>query len=140
DARLHQRQRQRRPRTSRSGQRSWPDLQSFRRKTLATDGRTQSDTRGMTKCSNSSEWEQLSFNEAVEPVSDGGKRVDQREYRPSGALPVIDQGESFIGGYTDDLSKSYTGPLPVVVFGDHTRRVKLVNERFAVGAQGVKLL
>src|SRR5206468_11332134 len=48
--------------------------------------------------------------------------------------------ESFIGGYTDDLSKSYTGALPVVVFGDHTRRIKLVNERFAVGAQGVKLL
>jgi type I restriction enzyme S subunit len=30
--------------------------------------------------------------------------------------------------------------LPVIAFGDHTRRVKLINERFAVGAQGVKLL
>ncbi len=88
----------------------------------------------------SKRWEQLSFDEAVEPISDEGKRVDQRDYQPSGALPVIDQGEDFIGGYTDDLSKAYAGPLPVVIFGDHTRRVKLVNERFAVGAQGVKML
>jgi type I restriction enzyme S subunit len=90
--------------------------------------------------SNFGKWEQLSFDEAVEPISDEGKRVDQRDYEPTGALPVIDQGESLIGGYTNDLSKSYTGPLPIVVFGDHTRRVKLVNEPFAVGAQGVKLL
>jgi type I restriction enzyme S subunit len=92
------------------------------------------------KDSNSAKWEELSFDEAVEPISDEGKRIDQRNYQSSGALPVIDQGESFIGGYTDDLSKSYTGPLPIVVFGDHTRRVKLVSEPFAVGAQGVKLL
>src|SRR5439155_23500823 len=73
-------------------------------------------------------------------ISDEGKRIDQRAYELIGALPVIDQGESLIGGYTNDLSKAYSGPLPIVVFGDHTRRVKLINERFAVGAQGVKLL
>jgi type I restriction enzyme S subunit len=94
----------------------------------------------VTKHSKTGEWEELSFDEAVEPISDEGKRVDQRDYEPSGALPVIDQGESLVGGYTNDLSKSYTGPLPIVVFGDHTRRVKLINEPFAVGAQGVKLL
>jgi type I restriction enzyme, S subunit len=94
----------------------------------------------MTGESKSPSWEQLSFGEAVEPISDEGKRVDQRDYQPSGKLPVIDQGEDFIGGYTDNLSKAYNGPLPIIVFGDHTRRVKLVNERFAVGAQGVKLL
>lgn len=85
-------------------------------------------------------WRSLSFAQAVEPVSDEGKRIDQRNYQPEGSLPVIDQGEKFIGGYTDDTTKSYTGPLPVVVFGDHTRRVKLVEMPFAIGAQGVKLL
>jgi type I restriction enzyme, S subunit len=94
----------------------------------------------MTNETNSSRWEQFRFDEAVEPISDEGKRVDQRDYQPEGILPVIDQGEDFIGGYTNDLSKAYNGPLPIIVFGDHTRRVKLVNERFAVGAQGVKLL
>jgi len=94
----------------------------------------------MTKDSSSPKWQRLSFDEAVEPISDEGKRVDQRNYQPTGKLPVIDQGEDFIGGYTDDLSKAYRGPLPIVIFGDHTRRVKLIKERFAVGAQGVKLL
>jgi type I restriction enzyme S subunit len=94
----------------------------------------------MTNDSSKCGWEELSFDEAVEAISDGGRRVDQRDYQPSGELPVIDQGEDFIGGYTDDVSKAYTGPLPVVVFGDHTRRVKLISERFAVGAQGTKLL
>src|SRR5881396_2336491 len=94
----------------------------------------------MTNDLSNGHWEELSFDEAVEPISDEGKRVDQRDYQPSGALPVIDQGEDFIGGYTNDLSKAYTGPLPIVVFGDHTRRVKLINGPFAVGAQGVKLL
>ena len=85
-------------------------------------------------------WKSLSFDEAVEPISDGGKRVDQSDYLREGKLPVIDQGEEFIGGYTNDESKAYTGPLPVVIFGDHTRRVKFVDFPFVIGAQGVKLL
>ena len=85
-------------------------------------------------------WEWLTFQQAVEPISDEGKRIDQRDYQTEGALPVVDQGEAFIGGYTNDISKSYAGPLPIVVFGDHTRRVKLVEFAFAIGAQGVKLL
>ncbi|MBM4045133.1 MAG: hypothetical protein FJ279_08465 [Planctomycetes bacterium] len=85
-------------------------------------------------------WKLLSFDEALEPISDEGKRVDQSDYLPEGKLPVIDQGEQFIGGYTDDESKAYTGPLPVIIFGDHTRRVKFVDFPFVVGAQGVKLL
>ena len=85
-------------------------------------------------------WRLLQFDEAVEPVSDNGKRVDQREYLTEGAIPVIDQGERAIGGYTNDESRKYAGPLPVIAFGDHTRRVKLIDFPFAVGAQGVKLL
>ncbi len=80
------------------------------------------------------------FPQLVDVISDKGLRVQQRDYRPTGRLPVVDQGEAFVGGYTDDESMAYQGPLPVVVFGDHTRRIKLVSFRFAVGADGVKLL
>lgn len=86
------------------------------------------------------EWSLLTFDEAVVTISDGGKRVNQSEYLPAGLLPVIDQGEQFIGGYTNEVHKKYEGPLPVVIFGDHTRRVKFVNFNFVVGAQGVKIL
>ncbi|GBD96961.1 hypothetical protein BMS3Abin06_01852 [bacterium BMS3Abin06] len=35
---------------------------------------------------------------------------------------------------------AFKGDLPVIVFGDHTRSIKYVNRRFAVGAEGVKIL
>ena len=82
----------------------------------------------------------LTFDQAIEPVTDEGRRVDRSDYLSEGSLPVIDQGEEFIGGYTNDTNQRYNGPLPVIVFGDHTRRVKLIDFPFVVGAQGVKLL
>src|SRR5438552_11624688 len=56
-------------------------------------------------------WPLLSFDEAVEPISDAGKRVDQSEYLAEGDLPVVDQGETFIGGYTNASDQKYDGPL-----------------------------
>jgi type I restriction enzyme, S subunit len=66
--------------------------------------------------------------------------VKQRDYLSQGRFPVIDQGEALVGGYTNDHHAAYQGPLPVILFGDHTRRFKLVQDRFAVGADGVKIL
>jgi hypothetical protein len=85
-------------------------------------------------------WEEVAFEDVFEPVSDKGRRLAQSEYQPAGAFPVVDQGAEFVGGYTDDASLVYDGPLPVFAFGDHTRRVKLVKSPFVVGAQGVKLI
>jgi type I restriction enzyme S subunit len=87
-----------------------------------------------------SDWSVASFKDVVEVISDKGKRTKQRDYLEEGAVPVIDQGQDFIGGYIDDESMAFEGDLPIVVFGDHTRAVKFVNQRFAVGADGVKLL
>lgn len=64
----------------------------------------------------------------------------QKEYLQEGALPVIDQGKEFIGGYVDDVSLQCKEELPVVIFGDHTREVKFVDQPFALGADGVKVL
>lgn len=79
------------------------------------------------------------FESVFAPVSDGGRRVAQKDYLASGPVPVVDQGDGLIGGFTS-LDDAYSGPLPVIVFGDHTRRAKYIDFRFAVGAQGVKLL
>ncbi len=86
------------------------------------------------------EWVVVPFDAALEVVSDHGKRVAQAEYMPEGELAVVDQGEMLVGGFTNDVSMQYVGPLPILVFGDHTRRFKYVDFPFAVGAQGVKLL
>jgi len=85
------------------------------------------------------EWPIVPFEQAATPQSDRGKRIKQRDYLPEGRIPVIDQGQSPIGGYTDDEDFAFSGELPVVLFGDHTRAVKLVSHRFAVGADGIKI-
>ena len=84
-------------------------------------------------------WPMLAFEEVAKPQSDRGKRVKQRDYLPEGRIRIIDQGQAFIGGYTNDDEFAYTGELPVVLFGDHTRAVKLIEHPFAVGADGIKI-
>ena len=79
------------------------------------------------------------FEKVALPQSDKGKRIKQRDYLTSGKLPVVDQGQSDIGGYTNDEEMCFSGLLPVVIFGDHTRAVKLVNHPFVVGADGIKI-
>ena len=79
------------------------------------------------------------FERAAVAQSDRGKRVKQRDYLVEGRIPVIDQGQSPVGGYTNDEDFAFIGELPVVLFGDHTRAVKFVDRRFAVGADGIKI-
>ena len=79
------------------------------------------------------------FDQAAITQSDKGKRLKQRDYLQEGSLAVIDQGQQQVGGYTDDQTMAFEGELPVVLFGDHTRSVKLVNHSFAVGADGIKI-
>ena len=68
------------------------------------------------------------------------KKIPQKDYLSNGKFPVFDQGQAFVGGYTNDVSKVVECTLPVIVFGDHTRVVKLVKTEFAPGADGVKIL
>jgi len=64
--------------------------------------------------------------------------VKRSEYRLIGKVPVIDQGREFIAGYTD--LPPHEHPLPVIVFGDHTRVFKFVDFPFVAGADGTKVL
>lgn len=68
------------------------------------------------------------------------KKTKQKDYLPSGKLPVVDQGQSLIGGYTDNPDAELCCELPVIVFGDHTRAVKYVDFPFGAGADGIKVL
>ena len=68
------------------------------------------------------------------------KKTKQKEYMNEGLLPIIDQGQKIIGGYTDDLSRRVECDLPAIVFGDHTRCVKLIKRPFAPGADGIKVI
>lgn len=85
-------------------------------------------------------WVWTRFDDTCEPISDGGLKVPQRAYQESGQFPIIDQGEELIGGYSDNAARLFRGKTPVIAFGDHTRRFKLINWPFVIGADGVKLI
>ena len=57
-----------------------------------------------------------------------------------GRFPIIDQSQTEIAGWTNDESTLVTPDGPVVIFGDHTCTVKLVEVPFAQGADGIKIL
>lgn len=85
-------------------------------------------------------WECKSFNEVIEDVTGGNLKTLQSDYLPAGEFPIIDQGQGLIGGYTDDEERLCKAPLPVVIFGDHTKIFKFVDFPFCLGADGTKVL
>ncbi|MCZ8356192.1 MAG: restriction endonuclease subunit S [Cyclobacteriaceae bacterium] len=66
--------------------------------------------------------------------------MKKEDYQNVGIFPIIDQGQAFIGGYTDDENLVVTENLPVIIFGDHTKIFKYVDFPFTIGADGVKVL
>ena len=66
--------------------------------------------------------------------------IPKMDYQESGKFPIIDQGASFIAGWTDLTDSVISDNLPVVIFGDHTRIFKYVDFPFTLGAEGTQLL
>lgn len=82
----------------------------------------------------------VAFSDAFTDVTSGSPKVPSSEYLASGKYPVIDQGAQPVAGFIDDPRLLCTAQLPLILFGDHTRRFKFCEKPFAVGADGVKLL
>lgn len=86
-------------------------------------------------------WDTASVADCLVPVRTAGRtKVQTRDYKPAGRFPVIDQGQDQIAGWTDDESAVIDSPLPLIIFGDHTRAFKFVDRPFARGADGTQLL
>lgn len=83
----------------------------------------------------------MQYKDMVKPVSISPKmKTKQKEYLNKGALPIIDQGQKLIGGYSNNLNMQVSCTLPVIVFGDHTKVVKYIDFPFGAGADGIKVL
>ena len=67
------------------------------------------------------------------------KQVKTGEMLKKGIIPVIDQSRDFIAGYTNDEETMIMEKVPVIVFGDHTRVLKLIQFPFARGADGTQV-
>lgn len=85
------------------------------------------------------DWEVKEIGELISKIP-RTKQVMTSEYKKNGKIPIIDQSREFISGYTDDDETIVDMAVPVIVFGDHTRALKLVNFPFAKGADGTQLI
>jgi len=87
----------------------------------------------------SKDWRKIQFIDCIS--LDSLKKLNglkKGEYRNKGNYPILDQGQKYISGYTNDeelLNKKY----PAILFGDHTRIVKYIDFPFVVGADGTKV-
>lgn len=68
------------------------------------------------------------------------KQIVASEYKDEGSIPIVDQSRAFVAGYTNDLETRVDFGIPIIVFGDHTRIVKLIQFPFAKGADGTQLI
>ena len=84
-------------------------------------------------------WDYATVAELVETITPP-KKLLTSSYRLEGRFPIIDQSRSEVCGWTDDDDAVITKPLPVIVFGDHTCVLKFVQQPFAQGADGVKII
>ena len=68
------------------------------------------------------------------------KQIVASEYKDEGSIPIVDQSRAFVAGYTNNMEARVDFGIPIIVFGDHTRIVKLIQFPFAKGADGTQLI
>ncbi|EXL08183.1 N-6 DNA methylase [Brucella anthropi] len=67
-------------------------------------------------------------------------KLQTSEYCETGEIPIIDQSQDYIAGWTNRIDAAIDPKEGLVIFGDHTCAVKFVNRPFAQGADGIKIL
>lgn len=82
--------------------------------------------------------ETLINNKSVSTITPP-RKLTKNFYQTIGAIPIIDQGQDFIIGYTDNEEVIIDKGL-YVIFGDHTEVFKYVDFPFAQGADGIKII
>ncbi len=82
-------------------------------------------------------WVWTRVGEAIKKIPLTGKKLNQSEYLSTGEIPVVDQGQKFVGGYTNKKELTVCCETPLIVFGDHTKVIKYINFAFVAGADGV---
>jgi len=85
-------------------------------------------------------WDVLPFTDVVSDATAGNLKIQKGDYLDEGEIPVVDQGQALFGGYTDNSDAVCRAELPTIIFGDHTRLFKFIEQPFALGADGAKVL
>lgn len=89
--------------------------------------------------SEAADWDIVKIGDILGKAPTSAK-LQKSEYLDEGIYPVIDQGKEYIAGYTNKQEAVIADKLPLTVFGDHTRAVKLAHDPFARGADGTQIV
>ena len=67
------------------------------------------------------------FDEMLEDCTKMGTKIPASDYLSEGLYPIVDQGQKEIAGYRNS-SEGLFAEVPAIVFGDHTRALKYVEQ------------
>ncbi len=67
-------------------------------------------------------------------------QINTSQIKKTGRIPVVDQGQDYIAGYSDEDGRVIKHDVPHIIFGDHTRIFKYVDFPYILGADGTKVL
>lgn len=81
----------------------------------------------------------ISFLDVCKDVTKTATKIPTTDYLPIGKYKIFDQGKDYIGGFRDSAI-GLASDVPYILFGDHTRIIKYIDEPCFIGADGVKLL
>ena len=68
------------------------------------------------------------------------EKIENNSIEIIGRIPVIDQSQKYIAGFTNNENAILQPQNGHVIFGDHTRVVKYINFDYARGADGTQVL
>ena len=88
---------------------------------------------------NSWEWKRL--ESVTYSIGNKTNQIKQSEILQEGLYPVVSQSMNRIEGYSNEEGKLLKiKPLSVIVFGDHSKTLKLIDFDFVIGADGTKIM
>ena len=83
-------------------------------------------------------WAWARFSNIVRKIGSKDNQVKTKGLLKNGDYPVISQSaSSYVDGYYSGTIQPITS-VPALLFGDHTRTVKYINQPFVIGADGTK--
>ncbi len=97
------------------------------------------------KTTEMSEWDQpenwcyANIETVTKSIPTKKYQILESEVLKEGRYIVVSQSKEYSIGFTNDEKKVFRHSAPVVIFGDHTTEIKLIDFDFVVGADGVKI-
>ena len=86
-------------------------------------------------------WEWIRLEAITYSIGNKSNQIKQSEMLQEGRYPVVSQSMNRIEGYSNEENKLLMiKPLSVIVFGDHSKTLKLIDFDFIIGADGTKIM